>query len=370
MRLALEHPTWHDDVLPVDFPAHEGFYCNPVFFPLLDMFLMEEGRLRVPSWPGGRFAVALTYDLDSFDLRVEAFRKLLRGIVRRDVRCAASGARWLLRTTGSTDFHEYMKILSEEGVQGTFFVPSCSRINMDPRDPCFFLTDRMQGGRIGEVLNQTREAGHEIGLHLSIDASLQRDSVDRVLEEKDGLAAWVGNVQSVRAHWLMFDIHASMQAFREAGLICDSSYGYNRMPGFRAGSSFPFFREGVLEVPLILQDGAFFAGLGAGALGLSLDKGIELAKAIMDRVAAVGGVVTILCHPTSDRSQGEKRRKWLKALIRHAREREGVFMRMQDIVEFWNEAGKDVEAAMREIDRVRFAQWLRSGKWLGQWLDV
>jgi hypothetical protein len=80
--------------------------------------------------------------------------------------------------------------------------------------------------------------------------------------------------------------------------------GFNRNIGFRAGTSFPFFqfdltagrRLNVLEVPLIVQEGALFA---SNALELDRELAQEVVRSTIDKVAAVGGVTTFLIHPHS-----------------------------------------------------------------------
>jgi hypothetical protein len=108
-------------------------------------------------------------------------------------------------------------------------------------------------------------------------------------------------VISVRQHYLHYDVRVTPRLQADADLKVDSSLGFNRSIGFRAGTSFPFCiwdHENdcplpILEVPQIIMDCSLFE---TGSLeyneGLALDHSLE----IMDRVAEVGGCLTLNWH--------------------------------------------------------------------------
>ena len=137
-------------------------------------------------------------------------------------------------------------------------------------------------------MNEVAQAGFDVGLHGSsasaTDARLL--SAQRaVLEDAIG-----GEVQTIRQHWLHWDVRATPAAQAAAGFSADSTLGFNRNVGFRAGTSFPFFLStpdpfdavDVLEVPLIAQEAALF---GAHALGLDESSAREAVQTLVDRVA-------------------------------------------------------------------------------------
>ncbi|RME80465.1 MAG: hypothetical protein D6771_09465 [Zetaproteobacteria bacterium] len=116
----------------------------------------------------------------------------------------------------------------------------------------------------------------------------------------------------------------------------------------------------LLELPLIMQDGALFGGLASGGLGLSLDRGCELAKFLIDRVREVGGVLTVLCHPTSNKQAGKMRREWIRRIIEHALAEGARFLTIAEIGEMWRRIGGGIEQFMQGIDAQDFFAWLES----------
>jgi hypothetical protein len=156
--------------------------------------------------------------------------------------------------------------------------------------------------RVRDVMYELAETGFDVGLHGSsasaTDASLL--SAQRaVLEDAVG-----GPVRTTRQHWLHWDARLTAPAQAAAGFSADSTLGFNRNVGFRAGTSFPFFLSAsdpfraldLLEIPLVAQESALFSDNA-----LELDDAIarEVVQKLVDRVATVGGVFTALIHPHS-----------------------------------------------------------------------
>jgi hypothetical protein len=111
-------------------------------------------------------------------------------------------------------------------------------------------------------------------------------------------------VTTTRQHLLRRDVRATPRAQEAAGLTVDSSLGFNRDVGFRAGTSLPFRlfdveRDrplDVLELPLVLQDGPL---LETDSLALDPPLARRVTAQLLDTVAEVGGVATVLYHPHS-----------------------------------------------------------------------
>jgi hypothetical protein len=109
-------------------------------------------------------------------------------------------------------------------------------------------------------------------------------------------------VTTTRQHFLHWDVRWTPRLQAEAGLRTDSSLGFNRNVGFRAGTSLPFRQFDVtsgrardlLEVPLVVQDAALLGPIG---LGLGADETRRVVVQLFDEVAAVGGLVTFVFHP-------------------------------------------------------------------------
>lgn len=307
------------------FQHSDNFRRGKLREPEIDEWLAEvRGRMGTascaPLWPDGHsFVVCPSHDVDMMT------RTWTPNQVVRSLSSALSGAR------GKDRIEAVLKACGRAVIYGASRAPSsaatlqrCIDIELarDVRSSYFFTVhppgraswydsvytadDRLifgdQRRRVRDVMSEVAQAGFDVGLHGSsasaTDARLlsaQRE----VLEDAIG-----GKVQTIRQHWLHWDVRATPAAQAAAGFTADSTLGFNGNVGFRAGTSFPFFLSkpdpfdavDVLEISLIAQESALF---GAHALGLDESFAREVVQALVDRVAAVGGVFTALIHPHS-----------------------------------------------------------------------
>jgi hypothetical protein len=303
----------------------ENFRRGKLWEPEVDQWLVEaRGRLgaaaRTPLWPDGHaFVVCPTHDVDMVT-RTWTPRQVMRSI-----RIALSGSRGtaraeaVLKALGRTVvFHtsrtpssaatlrRCVDIELERGVHGTYFFTVYPPGRASWYDSVYTMDDNFVFGdrrrRVRDVMYELAETGFDVGLHGSsasaTDASLL--SAQRaVLEDAVG-----GPVRTTRQHWLHWDARLTPPAQAAAGFSADSTLGFNRNVGFRAGTSFPFFLSAsdpfraldLLEIPLVAQESALFSDNA-----LELDDAIarEVVQKLVDRVATVGGVFTALIHPHS-----------------------------------------------------------------------
>jgi hypothetical protein len=144
------------------------------------------------------------------------------------------------------------------------------------------------------------EEGFDVGLHGSYSAALAPGAL--AAERATLESATALELTTTRQHFLRWDVRTTPLLQEEAGLRADSSLGFNRNVGFRAGTSLPFHHFdvaggralGLLEVPLVIQDAAV---LGPGALELDLPEAQRLVGELVDSVGEVAGAATFLFHP-------------------------------------------------------------------------
>ena len=186
-----------------------------------------------------------------------------------------------------------------------FFFPE--RVSAPHVYDCLYgFNDRMvwRGGRarVREVMREIAAMGWDVGLHGSYHSAL-REGLLR--DQARQIEAAVGRpVLSTRQHWLHYDARVTPRLQADAGLLADSTQGFNRNVGFRAGTAFPyrcwdFERETplpVLEIPQHVMDGALFT---ANALEYDAELAIRHCLQLMDEVAAVGGCLTLSWHPNT-----------------------------------------------------------------------
>lgn len=127
-------------------------------------------------------------------------------------------------------------------------------------NPSYNIEDRL----IKEAMESIRAWGGEIGLHGSYNSF---DSASLLSKEKRSLETVIKErVLGVRQHFLRFSTIFTWEAQRGAGLRYDTSLAYRDFIGFRAGICYPFHpfdlkngtKEELLEIPLVVMDGALF----------------------------------------------------------------------------------------------------------------
>ena len=277
----------------------------------------------VPLWPEGRtFAACLTHDVDLVSDTVTVAQAL------RSVRAAAApgGAPrpaaikyaapmvralravhgGLSRFPQADHIERSLDLELARGVTSTYFFtvyPGSESSRFDctyvPDDRCLFRGHRL---RVRDMMRQLASEGFDIGLHGSYPSAVRPDLLKR---ERERIEVATGlDVLTTRQHFLHWDVDTTPRLQAAAGLRADSTVGWNRTIGFRAATSLPFFLFDmaadrpldVLEVPMLVHDGPL---LRADGLELDVELGRETMQLVIDRIAAAGGVATLLFHPNN-----------------------------------------------------------------------
>ncbi|MGH2995405.1 MAG: hypothetical protein ACRDM9_03720 [Gaiellaceae bacterium] len=312
-----------------EFGFSENFHAGCLWVPEVDRWVAERRAELAPAtaleplWPGGRrFAVCLTHDVDLVSLRstprqivryaraglardgTTPGRQLLR-LARPPVRIARSLRSGIARVPSTRETLERSVALeAERGAVASYLFtvpPSIGRSRYDcvysPGDACLFRGARR---RVADVMRTLADEGFDVGLHGSYGGGAHPGALAAeraALERATGL-----RVTTTRQHLLHWDARWTPRLQAEAGLRVDSSLGFNRNVGFRAGTSLPFRHFDVaarrplelLEVPLVVQDVALL-----GSYGLELDVALacSVVRELVDSAASVGGAVTLSFHP-------------------------------------------------------------------------
>jgi hypothetical protein len=194
------------------------------------------------------------------------------------------------------DFKRFMEI--EQDMKATyFFIPfkstpgeKVAAANPGRRAAAYDVTNEKA------LIQELMRAGHEVAVH-GIDAW---HDTERGRAEYSHIAnITIRQELGVRMHWLCFD-ESSPRILEDAGFRYDSTAGYNRAIGYRAGTHQVFKPKGattLLELPLHIQDTAL---LQAGRFAFrSPDEALERCRTIIDNAARYGGVLTLLWHTRS-----------------------------------------------------------------------
>lgn len=274
-------------------------------------------------WPGGkRFALCLTHDVDFISRRSTSgafVRELLSRVARvpyRQKRFVASQclrqvakllAGPLLSRLRSDEYHCFdlcMDLEAKHGFTSTFFMFAEHLPNPHMWDCGYSHGDQLQfyGARVTvrEMIRDMRQRGWDIGLHGSYHAAT---NLAALCEEKRQVEESVeAPVETIRHHYLHYDARVTPALHEQAGFKADSTQGFNRNVGFRAGTSFPYFSWNhqaqratqVWEIPMHIMDGPLFQ---LNSLECDLGTAIAYMKTLMDRIEAVGGCLTVNWHP-------------------------------------------------------------------------
>jgi peptidoglycan/xylan/chitin deacetylase (PgdA/CDA1 family) len=296
---------------------------NPLgllYWPVADEDYLAKGGSK-PVWPEGKpFAVCLTHDVDhvsrySFrqsarmfarDLPVSrALPKKARGLIGLGLNAAQA-----IRHANQDPLHCYERWLEAEAAVGArstfFFWPGWGSVGKHHSSDCTYeLSDKVvfdgQKCTVAEMIREIDHRGWEIGLHPSWYSF---DDVDEMKRQKAALEKALGReVVSVRQHFLHYDIRVTPRIQAEAGFLYDSTLGFNDNVGFRFGTCYPWRLYDlqaeeelpILEVPLIIQDGAMLKP----EKGMRLDgeTAFQYVVQLTESVERVSGVMTLLWHP-------------------------------------------------------------------------
>lgn len=326
-----------------------------LYRPVVDELLVEHFPTwrDAISWPEGkRFAACLTHDVDSvqLDSRFELLRTIGQHI--RNSRGFSEKLRHVLSLSGLRRspreidiFTPWLAVEEKLGFRSTFFVFPTRVRDRHKIDNVYRWEDRTtyrsERCSVREIVQDLHRQGCEIGLHGSY---LSHTSYDMIAEQKEDLEEALGAaVIANRQHNLHFDAGVTPGILEKAGLKVDSTLGFNRDIGFRAGTSYPFRMWdlagerwlGITEIPLVLHDGAL---LRPDNLDLDPESAVALCKLLIDRVIETKGVITLLWHPESIARPG-----WFdvyERLLEYIHERNGWGASARQIHEWWTSSGQ------------------------------
>lgn len=292
-----------------------------LYRPVVDERFIASSH-RKPTWPEGKpFAVCLSHDVDSVTQHsvFQVLRKrsvMLRSTGTMEEKLVSifggfSDLAKCLAGSGRNDPHhcmeKWLQVEEETGATSTFFFwPGFSALTVHHYSDCSYdLDDTIvfdaQRCSVAEMMQDISRRGWEIGLHPSWHTFSNPDELKR---QKEALEKAVGHdIVSVRQHFLHYDIRITPAVQSESGFLYDTTLGFNDNVGFRFGTCYPWHLYDqknkrilpILEVPLIIQDGAMLLG----HKGMRLDSGMayRYVQQITEEVMKLGGVLSLVWHP-------------------------------------------------------------------------
>ncbi|MEI7467071.1 MAG: polysaccharide deacetylase family protein [Chloroflexota bacterium] len=277
-------------------------------FPLIE---------RKSIWPNNKpFALCLTHDTDELGLHVH-YSKLKReftrvqdpNFARRFLKGFISAGTHLARSVNAAakpetlQIEEWLKLEDKYGFKSTFHIFPQHVNNRHAWDCDYRYADKVvyqqQLVPFATVMRAVHKAGWEIGVHGSYESAF---NADLLLAQKHQIEDVIkAEVISTRQHYLHFAAQTTPSVQVQAGLKADSTLGFNRNIGFRAGASFPFrmwdhknqVALDLLQIPMHIMDVSLFR-----ADTLKLDEASAIAHAVrlLDHVCVLGGCLTLNWH--------------------------------------------------------------------------
>lgn len=307
----------------------ESYRAGKLLVPEIDEWAASRRRELsatvelVPLWPDGRpFAMCLTHDVDlvsDASTVTQSLRSMRYGlapggpqrspVVRFATPAARAGralAGGIARHPNAEQLELSLALEQRRGVRASYFFTVYPSTDASRFDCVYAMSDRCRFRgrpcRVRDVLRLLSDEGFDVGLHGSYPSAIRPDVLVHERERLEEAANL--EIVTTRQHFLHWDVRATPKLQEAAGLRADTTVGFNRAVGFRAGTSLPFrlfdaeteTPIAILEVPLTLHDGPL---LRADGLELDADLARETIQLILDQIAAVSGVATLSFHPNN-----------------------------------------------------------------------
>jgi hypothetical protein len=223
-------------------------------------------------WPDGKnCAVCLTHDVDEVKKTYQWITSPIKLIKRGNLRNLIFQFRSLIqKISGKEPFWTFDGIIRVEGSRGLkssfYFLKETGAVRLFDRKTWRHLGRRYDFNniRVRELLHSLNSQGWEVGLHGSFYSYTDPELLH---DEKEALENALGSlITGGRQHNLNLKIPKTWLNQEQAGLLYDSTLGYNDCCGFRWGISFPFLpffnsenrNFNILEIPLAIEDLPYF----------------------------------------------------------------------------------------------------------------
>ena len=285
----------------------ENFLTRPIVNEYIDLLWnwidsLELGFKRRKLWNGKDFAACLTHDVDTV-------RKWSMDNIYHEILCCGSmalkkrkplsaGSRMTkaaLSMLSLNDpywsFNSIMNLEERYGFSSSFYFFGGGR---NPKDATYSIHDN----KMSRLLLEIQDRGNEVGVHGSFDSY---NNLEILRYEKANLEELVGNISSIRQHFLRFHVEQTFAIYEELGIGCDVTLGFANHEGFRAGICLPFHPYNiekdkpydVIEIPLTIMDCTLGA---AGHRGLGIEESWQSVESLLAAVKGHGGCIVLLWH--------------------------------------------------------------------------
>lgn len=306
---------------------HKRFYYNPanhtdILYPEISKFLIDNGLFI--TYPFNKnFAICLTHDIDNIypSLKYKGY-SLLKLIAKTKLKQGYDI--FLNKENPYWCFRDIIKLEEKYNALSSFYFMADNSIYniLDLKEEICFINDKK----------------FEIGLHGGYDTYINES---KMLKEKHLLEDIVDNkIIGYRNHFVRFEVPLTWKLLEKCGFKYDTTFAYADMIGFRNGMCHPFYpcsvdgkTMNILEIPFNIMDGTL-----RNYMRLDTDKSFILCKKLIDTVAELNGVLTIIWHNNYfDDTYSEKWKGLYKKILDYAYGKKAWFTSCKNIYEWYNE---------------------------------
>lgn len=263
-----------------------------IFEPEISRFFVKyHNKITYPD--NKSFAVCLTHDIDVvYRSLTERSIEIMRLLKNKNKNQNKINIKHLInKKIPYWNLHEIMELESKYNAKSSFYFLA---LNPDDLGYSYDIND------LKEELREIDKHGCEVGLHGSHSAY---DSYETLCIEKKRLEDVFGKeVVGYRNHFLRFKVPDTWENLARAGFLYDTTLGYADCVGFRNGMCHPFYPYNlntgksidIIEIPLVVMDCTLFDTY----MRLTKEDALSLILQLIDKVAELNGVFTLLWHNT------------------------------------------------------------------------
>ena len=270
-----------------------------VFFSLLNT--LDKSIFKKNKWKDKDFVFFLSHDIDSiFKYRDKFITQMGVNILRKkDIKDSLKCVENYFKSVFDKSIDPFWKfdylldIERKYGISASYYFMAGGETSNDN----YYS---IQNKALKDVFKRIKDNSSEIGLHGSYNSY---NNLNLLKNEKNKMGKY-SECNGVRQHYLRFQVPDTWNIQQKCNLKYDSTLGYAKYAGFRAGICTPYKPFDILnrkiidiiEIPLIVMDGTISE---AQYMGLSNDEAIKYVKKLINRIIDVNGVFSLLWHNSS-----------------------------------------------------------------------
>lgn len=308
------------------FPYYQSKYRD-IWDPIVSHTLIENHLY--PTYPHNKsFAVCLTHDIDvlyhPFLEKIYYCANALR--LKDKIMLKQNILSIFNKKKPFFNIHEIMELEEKYGAKSSFYFLA---LKPGEQDFNYNISD------LKDVLKEIAARGWEVGFHGGHKAW---SSIDKLKEEKERIEAVFGkSIIGYRNHYLHFKVPDTWEYLTKAGFKYDTTFGYADCVGFRNGMCHPYHPYNmktnayidIIEIPLVVMDVTLFDAY----MRLTREEALTLVKELIDTVAEVRGVFTLLWH-NSYLIEGTWQREMYENILSYCNEKNAWMTSGKEIYEW------------------------------------